>query len=485
MALFIKEGSLGTSKTTAPMDLYVHAVSGSNLNSGLTPANALQTLDAAISKVPDYVNHRVVIHVGAHQTPGYVAPTILNKQLSANLYIIGDGAGIDPDGGFTVLSASTLGTGTSTTLAQTAGGMTANTVRGRTIEILDGPAAGNRRLIRNNETASVVPVYSFSATPASGNLYRIVDPAIKIFFSGTLQATAGPLTASTQLPFVGNCGQSNFVGDSGGVYFINFEFVNATGTIAVTNSKVNFFGCVGNGGGARPGFSFVRNSLINLGVDSQIGNSNALTAHGPFIDQISGAFSQESWVGWGFSHPVAGTARTTIDGSQFFGFLVTNAMLVRNQANVSIRGGNIFGTTTGVLATFDVQSNAFLSLQSPVTALPVMIQCSGANGCVLASEGATAFVNQALATNLNGAAIQSRAGGNVRLLTVGISGSTYGALARFGGRITLETAASIAAISGAAGDFSIDGSTAVADTFFNAAGVALTGSDLSLIVRTA
>ncbi|BAU28179.1 hypothetical protein DFP93_101256 [Aneurinibacillus soli] len=49
--------------TTGDVSLYIDAVTGNDTNDGIAPETALQTIGAAIAKIPQIVNHTVMIHV--------------------------------------------------------------------------------------------------------------------------------------------------------------------------------------------------------------------------------------------------------------------------------------------------------------------------------------------------------------------------------------------------------------------------------------
>ena len=51
---------------------------------------------------------------------------------------------------------------------------------GKWVEILDGPAVGDIRQIRNNTATTLVPVAQFTAAPVVGNTFRIFEPSTEI-----------------------------------------------------------------------------------------------------------------------------------------------------------------------------------------------------------------------------------------------------------------------------------------------------------------
>src|SRR5690606_13149041 len=157
------------------LDIYV-STTGSARNDGYSPEKPVATLNHAFSLIPEHVKHRVTIHIASGT---YEWTTGLNgKFLNEHIVIVGDGAGQDGDDGFTELIAPTAAAASSSQTVVKSSGLVANAYRGKTIEILTGAAAGDRRTIHSNTATDIVPVRQFTAAVTAGDLYRVIEPAV-------------------------------------------------------------------------------------------------------------------------------------------------------------------------------------------------------------------------------------------------------------------------------------------------------------------
>lgn len=175
----------------------------SDQNPGNDPAAPLATLAGALSRVQGLVRSQlaVIIHLASATYDWNV--TLSAIALSKPLCIIGDGAGQPGDDGFVVLratAAAAAGTG-QRAVVDPVGGLTVNGLVGKTVEILTGAAAGDRRSIRSNTATTIIPDAAFTAAVAAGDTFRVVEPAVVINnIMGTALAAMPPMISGVGTP---------------------------------------------------------------------------------------------------------------------------------------------------------------------------------------------------------------------------------------------------------------------------------------------
>jgi hypothetical protein len=107
---------------------------------------------------------------------------VLNSQ---PIVIIGDGAGQGGDGFIELQPSTAAEIGSSLyQIVDLVGGLVDHVFEGKTIEMLSGAAAGDRRTIADNDTENIWPTLQFSAAPVAGDLYRIVEPSVTVLYDG-------------------------------------------------------------------------------------------------------------------------------------------------------------------------------------------------------------------------------------------------------------------------------------------------------------
>jgi len=324
-------------ETYEEMDIYVRAADGSDSNLG-TISEPLATLTEAVNRIPFHVNHAIRIHVAPHTGSGYIRPNIRQKVLSQNIYIIGDGGGGSSDGFTEILSSTAALAGSSNLLIKTSGLSTTEyggfgEYWGKTIEILTGAAAGDRRTIRNNTATDIYPNTPFSATISTGDTYRIVEPETVIYYSdpNDLILASG----------VGLYINEQYTTDRGNsLFLINFKL----------ETTQSFFEV-----------SFSNSSVVFLGVEfakrAKITNTRALFASG--IENINsvadynvisayndlGAPNEKSWAGWGcviINSTVGQGSLSLYGGGDYIG-----SINIESLANVRCKCTLVFGSIWG------------------------------------------------------------------------------------------------------------------------------------------
>lgn len=159
--------------TVGILHLYADGTSGDNTNDGRTVGTPKRTLSAVFALMPDVVKHYVCIHLTGNFGVSELA--YLVGTVDAGVYVVIDG-GADftiLDGPYTADIASTTSIGLSTA------GWTSDEHAGYWVQILDGAAAGQTRLITEHDGTTLVPSCNFSTVP-TGAQFQIVRPTTEI-----------------------------------------------------------------------------------------------------------------------------------------------------------------------------------------------------------------------------------------------------------------------------------------------------------------
>lgn len=479
MGYFVSTSGLAKA-TGARIDLYVAPAVGDDSGPG-TAAQPLATLDEAIRRLNYYAEISAdplgsglgfVIHLASSNAYSWgvtVGPHLLNE----SVVVICDGAGQPGDDGFVELLASTAAVaGSSIVQVVTGGGLGTNTYRDKTIEILTGAAAGDRRTIRDHTDTTIIPYYAFSAAIAAGDTFRIVE-------SG---ATIDLFAAFNQL--VDSCGASGGWDQLLGIPGLlpRFALVNAkvTGSLVkcIARSTVSFYGVEKSNAGNFT-FSVVRSGFF-AGCDSR----------GPRapLGLRLGAPSDTSWLGWGVVNSVTGLQFFRAD--EVAGFFGSAAHLFVEGGRFDLIGGSVRGSTANpALVTQRDPTELLVGPSTTTNAIPPAIAHSGSQpaiglgvGSVSGGVQTAADIRNATLTSASGPALRCR--GSVRCnVGVGVTGGgTFGIDSSYGAHVTT---AGQPALTGSTGDLTVDaGATSVANTTLGAAGDAVFNTaNGSVIVR--
>jgi hypothetical protein len=316
-------GGGGADPLLFPLDLYV-ASTGNDANPG-TPAQPVLTMAGAWSKVRDLggnltyqIGAPIRVHVAAFPAgtlawtpvPGYQA---INE--SGQVIVNGDGALQGVEDGFTIFAAGAAGVGTT---ALSVGFATApDALLGRTIEFLSpSPAAGQRRLVRNNTATEIIPDAAFSAAPLLGDLFRILSPAASI-----------NLASSADIQ----------VSDDINVTLINLDADGAGSgstlrTLGVTCLKL--YGCTfSNAAYISFADSNIYAGLALNQVPENIGLDSLWTALGGVQD----------WIGWGISSAADTVAAGLAPVQTLTGYVVSFGSFIAGLSNGLQGGLTLFG----------------------------------------------------------------------------------------------------------------------------------------------
>jgi len=483
--------------TTTEVDLYVDAASGDDNNAG-SSTQPLKTYAAAVAKIPSFVSHTFTIHLAPHPGDGYKVATIENKSVSAGATIHVTG-----DDHFNVLLPPTNALAGSSDVSVSAAALTVDAYLGKTIEVLTGAAAGDRRLVRNNTATSIVPVAKFTAPLAANDVYRIVEPSVVFSLSPFLFSAPGS-PGDDLSPAVRNCPgvtdkieSTSIVGSYGppSVTFSNLSLGSFPASppsffvfpFSVMNSSVAFYGI--------SLFSSDPSSLVYLFVDIpgvlMAGVDHVATFPNSLFPFMSGlAPNDTSWTGWGVSLPSSGFFVPAI--RRFVGYVCTETSLRVSSSLWRVLGGSINsdsllpGQTASLLVTGHSRVLLGFSGSSP----PVLIrstQDAPDRGCLEAYVGSSVEILNTLlektnqGTGISSFGVSSGEGGQPGFIGVGsgveirgVTGSTppdHAMLVYVGGVINTRS------------DVSLSGWTAGQElavrTRFGGAGTTIETADLS------
>jgi len=343
--------SVSSIVTTGAIELWVRPVDGDDSNSGTSSSTPLATIQAAINKIPPIVLHKVVIHVGMHTGSAHAAWLLGPRQLRANIWILFDGGGTVGDDGFTeLLAAEQLSSVPTQGHVQFLQLNTIHEYRGKTLEIVDGSGAGDRRTIQDSEPSGGInqwlEVYTcadLSSGVAPGDIARIVEPKAAMYLPPALNGRANEYRAI--VTGCGNGGSDYYSQDySGKVFVVNAKIKPdpslAVGAVACLDSTVVFLGCELD---PLTLIATSNSSRMMYGIEDGAYDYWVPSA----VDDGVGAVQRSSWYGWGIYCP-DGPAGYYFGGAPERGHHHHAGIIVASQANfyyssVEVFGGNFFG----------------------------------------------------------------------------------------------------------------------------------------------
>lgn len=349
--------------TTGAVELWVRPVDGDDANSGTSSSTPLETIQAAVDKIPYIGAHKVVIHVGMHTGGGHAAWILGPRLMRANIWIIFDGGGAVGDDGFTeILAPEGIGVidqGHLDLLSISS----LHQYRGKTVEVLTGAAAGDRRTIQDSVPSGPLDSHlntytcaDFSPGIANGDLVRIVEPKAAFYLPPARDGRASELRA-----IVTGCGHgsTNYYGNTyeGKVFIVNAKVKPDAdlgfGGLGAVDSNVVFLGCE-----LDPLVILVEatRSAMMYGVED-----NAYEYWIPSsVNDGVGATQRSSWFGWGIYGPYDGSPgyyfsgdEATRGASSHSGIIVVPG-ITATYGNLLLRGGNLFGHGSSSIPTLDV-----------------------------------------------------------------------------------------------------------------------------------
>lgn len=409
------------SEVIKPLDIYVDAVDGDDQNDG-SQAHPLATLDELLRRLQILARVNQNAPVRCHFGSGTYAwtRTLGPTALASPIAFIGDGAGRPGDDGTTNLLDPTAATAGSTNAATVGtASWTVDEWVDATIEILTGPAAGDRRTIVANSATSITPSTAFSAAVAAGNLFRIFVPTVFI----TPPASTSPIFLSTPAisgvgaPQVIFPGASSWTPSPQACLLVNLTFTLDDATTArqlsICDSAVQFYGvrCQSLAGSLQ--LLADCDSQVQAGVD---GRFNAGAPRAVIPAALGLAPSATAWVGWGLSCVYA-PAVADIQAVNFAGFLnyysqrVTTGGGVWTGVQWTLLGGCFRSiiVNANFNGAFSFRGGSQVVCRGNATATPVRWQATGGEAraaCVRAVGGSRlGFQNTTIEITLAGSVV--------------------------------------------------------------------------------
>lgn len=417
-------GSTATA-TVAPTDLYVSNLNGDDRADGADPAHPVATLATAEAAIAHVLRQGdpVQVHVGRHAGIGYTWPSFGPRLLQAALYLNFDGAGQAGEDGFAELVASTVATGGSDDTIVVAGGLGVNTWRGKTVEILTGDAASDRRTIQEHTDTTITVSRDFTVDIVATDTFRIVEPEIQIDLD----------SFGTTVPLL-----DGFQGGAGPVLtVINTRFVGTGSKFpSVIGSEVRLFGVE---------LQAAANLTSRDGARVSCGLMGPPLATSVETDLDLGA---TEWEGWGISKPLNQdffVAFQVRDQSVLLGYFFGAGLIVSQGGFAFVFGGNLFGNPVGFVSGMSVNlGEARINTGR--------FEGQGSNPAVFVDVNARLQVLRATVVASSGAALRVSGGSTFRELVsggvVGSSATGFGVDASRGGRVYF---AGLPAVTGLAG----------------------------------
>ena len=354
-------------------------------------------------------------------------------KLRAPAVIVCDGAGQDGDDGTTVLrgpSAAAAGSTTSS-VVDPDGGMTVNSLQGRTIQMLTGAAAGEFRTIRNNTATAIVPVYPFSAI-AEGDSFRVFEPGAVITTPASANAGAlgrhDPLISGIGTPAdtQGTSGEQRQSWSPSTLLLVNLTFTDDNTSalqqwLSIASSAVALAGVLFRSTRA-VGFWVIQNdetSQLIAGCDQPLPVSGFAEFVLPYqlgLLGVGGLFalcdSPTKWTGWAVGI-VDDTQPVTFSPRRFSGFMVYQANFsgasgpITRSAQWVLYGGefnsDVDGATVSSRVWHITDQSAVLILPAS-TSIPFRVIGTGSSNNAAAIEvtGSSRLASQDLTVELAG-----------------------------------------------------------------------------------
>lgn len=264
------------------LNIYVNAALGDDANDG-SAEHPLATLIEAEQRIPYQSFLPVFLWVYPHPGDGYEAPTFRARLCVSNIYMVGVGE--------TELLSGTITTNSNLTHTVSVPTGADDVLRGKTLEILSGARATERRTLHNNTGTTLKTLTSTSSAVGAGAQFRVFEPqvAIKVTASSwILSEGIGSGGAST----LGMNRQSVI-----GLVLVNLA-IDAVDTVVNFAGTLILFGIEVRGAATSITFAGLNgSSALYVGADVPIQLDGICARTGPIL----GANSNSAWGAWGLS----------------------------------------------------------------------------------------------------------------------------------------------------------------------------------------
>lgn len=230
--------------TSADLHLYADGTGGDDANDGLTASTPKKTLAAVAALLPSLIAHNVAIHLQGIFTDAVTFQASVKQGVGNSLTIDG-GSSVTIISGPHTADTSSINTIGLSTLSETV-----DVHGGLWVQILDGPAVGQFRLINSNTATVFAAQENFTVDPGNA-LFQVVRPATEFTSAGfaiTLVMGGGGLVSLQRLYFSGSSrvavisssafiGIQSIVSDASG----QFDAIKAENNLRQIALKSSFF----------------------------------------------------------------------------------------------------------------------------------------------------------------------------------------------------------------------------------------------------
>ncbi len=317
-------GSSASSATSSRQSFFVSDATGSDLNDGSIDS-PVQTITRVEQLIPDHIKHEINVFVEPHTGAGYTWPTFQARTFTGLV-----GIWVHFTSFTTLVSGDTAQGGSAIGTLVSSGGLTPDALEGKTIEILDGSAAGDRRTIAENTATNIIPNTEFTADP-TGASFRVVEPdsSNRLLVDFAVPMVLGH-QASTEQSFGSPAPRDDDY--SPGVHITNAIIDTVAPTVFVIDARLSLFGCELHNTGGSVGYQGTGQLLFGRG-------SSWYRVTPPTVEP---ALSSTSWVGWGVNF--TGGHGVVWNGTvPFIGGFVNTAGFWRQQGGLAQITGTIRG----------------------------------------------------------------------------------------------------------------------------------------------
>jgi len=271
------------SETTAVCHYYADATIGDDTYNGLSAAFPKKSIRAAEKLLPDYILHNTCLHLSGNFAE-FDSTQITRTVLSGNMLLI--------DGGSDLVVVDNNSNADFTSTATAVGSITqvavvwvADALAGYWIEIIDGVAAGQTRVIQGNTTDTITPIQNWTADPGIGSKFRIMCPSTTLssdYANGStlyIGQTNSQYGSSVKLQRIYMSGTRSRVATYSGYGAQIAGIVNNSSYAPSFSSSGGIFSFTPN---ITDPATFTSISLIRLGV-SQINASSSVQINGDYV----------------------------------------------------------------------------------------------------------------------------------------------------------------------------------------------------------
>lgn len=259
------------------VSLVVDDVNGDDSSPDGSAANPLATIVEAERRAALFPDFEIDILVKPGGISGYAWPTFRLR-----LPLGGKSIWVRFTEFVELIASSEAQGGTGLSVIVTSGGLTPGDLDGKTIEVLSGAAAGDRRTILRNTATNLEPVADFSAAVVATDLFRVIEPD-----------PGNVIVPVDNVPMVIGSGVSESSPFQDGDFVPGLRIVNAIINAPIdlsfcADARIQLFGCeVDHSGG------FMRCH----GSGQMLFGRSSWSAVGPPAAEAT--LVDTSWVGWG------------------------------------------------------------------------------------------------------------------------------------------------------------------------------------------